>query len=122
MRAKYYIIAARITGIIHGLVIIYFLSLIIFPSEILWKWYSNAVWPIIVIQFLFIAWKGICPLTILENYFRVSGGDNPLESSGFIAHHIYKISGVSVPNYIINTSVWLVIGILFLTLLKNFLF
>ena len=100
---------ADLVLVVHALFIVF----VIFGGLIVLKWHKAlwihipcALWGVLI---EFFGW--ICPLTYLENYFRVIGKGNSYESS-FIQHYLLPI--IYPPG--LTTDIQILLGVIVIVL------
>ena len=99
------LLLADIVLIVHALFIVF----VIFGGLSVLKW-RKAIWihiPCVVWGVLIELFGGICPLTYLENYFRVIGYGDSYESS-FIQHYLLPI--IYPPG--LTTNIQILLGVI----------
>ena len=99
------ILLADIVLIVHAL----FIGFVIFGGLSVLKW-RKAIWihiPCALWGVLIEFFGGICPLTYLENYFRVIGDGDSYESS-FIQHYLLPI--IYPPG--LTTNIQILLGVI----------
>jgi hypothetical protein len=109
MNIQFFVLFARITAFLHGLIIMYLIStlLVQFLHLEYPDWYLFPTFPILCSQLIL----GNCPLSMLENYFLKLAKKETLGNNGFISHYVKKITKVSIPVRIIDALTGLIAGI-----------
>lgn len=93
---------ANLVAIFHGVVAVYFFSLVFIISRKYkknTKWYVIPAIPMFLIQWFYLLTQGDCPLTILENHLRSQANLSQYQT-GFICHYSEKLFGFTIPDRI----------------------
>jgi hypothetical protein len=113
-----YRLAADLVLILHACFVgfvLFGLVVIWIGIALRWQWIRNfyfrlahllAIGLVIVQSYLRIT----CPLTDLENHFRIQGGQQPYEQAGCIAHWLHRLIFFSAPPWVFIT-VYTVFGL-----------
>ncbi len=103
---------ANLTAIVHALILLaVFLGLLIsYRYKRFRPWEAGALISIVVLW----SYYGNCPLTILEEHFRVlAGSPSGITDVGFLPYYAEKIFGLNIPSRIVQRTTFFMGGVIF---------
>jgi len=110
MSAGIFAVAADAILVLHVAFVVFVIGgqiLILHGWRVGWSWTRNALFRLthlVVVVFVVLeTWLNFaCPLTILENWLRVSAGQTVYEDIGCIAHWLQKLLFYAAPSWMFD--------------------
>lgn len=107
-----YLLLADITAVVHFLILLAVVIglLVSFRYKRFRPWEAGSLLLIVVLW----SYYGNCPLTILEEHYRILGGQpSGITNIGFLPFYADKIFGLTIPSRIVQRGTFFIGGVTF---------
>lgn len=108
MKSEYYIFIANFIAFLHGAVMIFLWSFVVLPAKKIPKWYIYIAVVMSIIGAFFLFSRGICVMTLAENYFRKLGGYGAYQG-GFVETYAQKFLHINFPDGVVQFFLGMII-------------
>lgn len=108
-----YLLLADLTAVVHALILLAVVIglLISFRYKRFRPWEAGSLLLIVVLW----SYYGNCPLTILEEHYRVLGGQpSGITDIGFLPYYANEIFGLTIPSKVVQRTTFFMGGVVFM--------